>query len=414
MMKEDWTDQIRQKLEGFEMTPPEGLWEDICKQMDMPAEPVSASHKRWYWAVAAAVLALVGFFAVYLYEDHSEPSVLTAKSEMKPIESKENTEIESKTEPKTEPKVEAPQKAKSSIKATPSAKLMAFSTQKDEEAKAEITIEPEEPTETEVLAESGVQSEPEMQSDSVASVEEEKPQTSKPTKKAIDFPELMPKPQVRTNNPHEWAVGVNASGGVLTGKTAHEDRTAANIDIEEQTEEKSKARNAITEFYPHGDSDWDHQIPIRLGLSVQYQLNDRLALISGISYTYLYSEWGKDFLNNGSYEQMLHYIGVPVGIAWHFGSSKHFRFYLSGTTLLEKCISFKYRWQEDQTVNSIRPWQFSIRVAVGAEYSFTPQFGFFLEPSFGYYFNDGSSLQHYYKERPFAPSIDFGLRLHLK
>ena len=77
-MKEDWTDRIRQELERFEMTPPEGLWEDICKQMDMPAEPVSASHKRWYWAVAAAVLALVGFFAVYLYEDHSEPSVLIA------------------------------------------------------------------------------------------------------------------------------------------------------------------------------------------------------------------------------------------------------------------------------------------------------------------------------------------------
>ena len=395
-MKEDWTDRIRQELERFEMTPPEGLWEDICKQMDMPAEPVSASHKRWYWAVAAAVLALVGFFAVYLYEDHSEPSVLIA------------------TEPKTEPKAEAPQKAKSSVKATPSAKLMAFSTQKDEEAKAEITIEPEEPTETEVLAESGAQSEPEIQSDSVASVEEEKPQTSKPTKKAIDFPELMPEPQVRTNNPHEWAVGVNASGGVLTGKTAHEDRIATNIDIEEQTEEKSKARNAITEFYPHGDSDWDHHIPIRLGLSVQYQLNNHLALISGISYTYLYSEWGKAFLKGGGYEQMLHYIGVPLGVAWNLWSSKHFHFYLSGTVLLEKCISFKYRWQESQTVNSVRPWQFSIRAAFGAEYAFTPQFGIYFEPSLGYYFNDGSSLRHYYKERPFAPSLDFGLRLHLK
>lgn len=413
-MKEDWTDRIRQELERFEMTPPEGLWEDICKQMDMPAEPVSASHKRWYWAVAAAVLALVGFFAVYLYEDHSEPSVLTAKSEMKPIESKENTEIESKTEPKTEPKAEAPQKAKSSIKATPSTTLITFSTQKDEEAKAEITIEPEEPTETEVLAESGVQSEPEIQSDSVASVEEEKPQTSKPTKKAIDFPELMPEPQVRANNPHEWAVGVNASGGVLTGKTAHEDRTATNIDIEEQKDEKSKARNAINDFYPHGDSDWNHHIPIRLGLSVQYQLNDHLALTSGISYTYLYSEWGKAFLKGGGYEQMLHYIGVPLGVAWKLWSSKHFHFYLSGTVLLEKCISFKYRWQESQTVNSVRPWQFSIRTAVGAEYAFTPQFGIYFEPSLGYYFNDGSSLRHYYKERPFAPSLDFGLRLHLK
>lgn len=409
-MKEDWTDRIRQELEGFEMTPPEGLWEDICKQMDMPIEPASASHKRWYWAVAAAILALAGFFAAYHYGDHSEATVLTAKSEIKAIESKENTEIE----PKTKPKVEAPQKAKSSIKATPSATLMAFSTQEDEEAKAEITIEPEEPTETEVLAESGVQSEPEIQSDSVASVEEEKPQTSKPTKKAIDFPELMPEPQVRANNPHEWAVGVNASGGVLTGKTAHEDRIATNIDIEEQKDEKSKARNAINDFYPHGDSDWNHHIPIRLGLSVQYQLNDHLALTSGISYTYLYSEWGKAFHKNGGYEQMLHYIGVPLGVVWKLWSSKHLHFYLSGTVLLEKCISFKYRWQGSQTVNSVRPWQFSIRTAVGAEYAFTPQFGIYFEPSLGYYFNDGSSLRHYYKERPFAPSLDFGLRLHLK
>lgn len=409
-MKEDWTDQLRQKLEGFEMTPPEGLWEDICKEMGMPVEPASTSHKRWYWAVAAAILALVGFFAVYLYEDHSKPTVLTARSEIKPIESKEKTEIE----PKTEPKAETPQKAKSPIKAMPSTKLMAFKAQ-DEEAKDEVPAETEETIETEVLAESGVQSEPEVQSDSVASAEEEKPQTSKPTKKAIDFPELMPEPQVRANNPHEWAVGVNASGGVLAGKTGHEDRDVASPpDIEEQTEEKSQARNAITDFYPHGDSDWNHHIPIRLGLSVQYQLNDHLALISGISYTYLYSEWGKAFLKGGGYEQMLHYIGVPLGVAWNLWSSNHFHFYLSGTVLLEKCISFKYRWQESQTVNSVRPWQFSIRAAFGAEYAFTPQFGIYFEPSLGYYFNDGSSLRHYYKERPFAPSLDFGLRLHLK
>ena len=378
MMKEDWTDQIRQKLEGFEMTPPEGLWEGICKQMDMPAEPASASYKRWYWAVAATVLALAGFFAVYHDDDHSETTVVTAKSEIKPVEPKVNTEIE----PKTEPKVEAPKKAKTSIKAMPSAKLTAF----------------------------------EVQTESVASIQEEEHQANEPTKPAINYPVLTPEPQVRTKKPHEWAVGVSASGGVFSASTARGRWEAAPLpDIDEQPDEKSNARRSfMTDFYPTTESNWDHQIPIRLGLSVQYQLNDHLALISGVSYTYLYSEWGKDFLNNGSYEQMLHYIGVPVGIAWHFGSSKHFHFYLSGTTLLEKCISFKYRWQEDQTVNSIRPWQFSIRVAVGAEYSFTPQFGFYLEPSFGYYFNDGSSLQHYYKERPFAPSIDFGLRLHLK
>lgn len=404
MMKEDWTDQIRQKLEGFEMTPPEGLWKGICKQMDMPAEPASASHKRWYWAVAAAILALAGFFAVYHGDDHREATVLTAECEIKPVEPKAHTE----TEPKTEPKAEAPKKAKTSIKAMPSTKLMAVSTQ--EEAQEQVTTEPE------VIAETEVQTEPEVQTESVASIQEEEHQANEPTKSAINYPVLTPEPQVRTKIAHAWAVGVNASGGLFSASTARGQWAGYNpTDPEDQTDEKSSTRRSyMTDYYPTTDYDWDHQIPIRLGLSVQYQLNDHLALISGISYTYLYSEWGKAFLKNGGYEQMLHYIGVPIGIAWHFWSSKHFHFYLSGTTLLEKCISFKYRWQEDQIVNSVRPWQFSIRAAVGAEYSFTPQFGFYLEPSLGYYFNDGSSLQHYYKERPFAPSIDFGLRLHLK
>ena len=34
-----------------------------------------------------------------------------------------------------------------------------------------------------------------------------------------------------------------------------------------------------------------HHLPVRFGLSVQYQLNNRLALLSGINYTYLYSEF---------------------------------------------------------------------------------------------------------------------------
>ena len=59
-MKEDWTEQLRKKLEGHEATPPEGLWEDICKEMGLTSAPASkpATYKRLYWA-AAILLALV-------------------------------------------------------------------------------------------------------------------------------------------------------------------------------------------------------------------------------------------------------------------------------------------------------------------------------------------------------------------
>ena len=85
-MKEDWTKQMKQKLEGHQMTPPAGLWESISNEMQLQTEsaPVSAPTKtvnmrRWYWVAAAAILAVAGFFAVYQF-DTKEPQ-LTAKSE---------------------------------------------------------------------------------------------------------------------------------------------------------------------------------------------------------------------------------------------------------------------------------------------------------------------------------------------
>ena len=63
-MKEDWIEQLRRKLDNYEVEPPPGLWEDICKQMGLEPEPASKKVliSRWWWAAAAVVLALVGFF----------------------------------------------------------------------------------------------------------------------------------------------------------------------------------------------------------------------------------------------------------------------------------------------------------------------------------------------------------------
>ena len=143
-----------------------------------------------------------------------------------------------------------------------------------------------------------------------------------------------------------------------------------------------------------------HRLPLSIGLSLHYSLTPRLTLNSGVTYTYLYSEFTSQQPPHTTYDQKLHYLGVPLGVSYRLWSANHFQLYVSGGMTLAKCLNDK-------------PWQLSVDGALGAEYIFNRQIGLYFEPSLGYYFNDGSSLQHYYKEHPLAPSLQFGLRLHL-
>ena len=70
-MNEYWTKQMKQKLEGHKMTPPAGLWEAISSEMNLEPAPAHkpVAIRRWIWAAAAVVLAIVGFFAFYQFDE---------------------------------------------------------------------------------------------------------------------------------------------------------------------------------------------------------------------------------------------------------------------------------------------------------------------------------------------------------
>ena len=200
--------------------------------------------------------------------------------------------------------------------------------------------------------------------------------------------------QEQNHSPKEskWTMGIHTSSGLL----------AANNSIGEvknyyfiNQAEHPKDGFAYIEYENYRSK---HHLPVRLGMSIHYQLSNRVALLSGINYTWLYSEFIK---KNSTIDQHLHYLGVPVGAAYQLWSNHHFKCYLTGEVMLEKCLNKK-------------PWQWSVEAGAGAEYTITPQVGLYVEPSLGYYFNDGTSYQHYYKDHPLAPSIMLGLRMHIE
>lgn len=377
-MKEEWTNQLRQKLAGHEKMPPAGLWKDISEQMGFSTEPVRSTTftRRWYWA-AAAVLALVGFFALYQYNDSKQP--LQAEVVQQQPVSQQTGE--------TKPVVNEPLQETPVIAVAQTNKPHAIQVEEQKPEVQETVVQKEEATiETKEVAMTPT--------NEVATTAEKKTETKQEStevkKTTLDFDK---QPLEYTTTPsRQWSVGINTSSGLLAANAlgkmdalSYLNDDANSIPLNNQTETEYKA---------------EHHLPIRFGLSIYYPLTTRLTLYSGINYTYLHSKFSIKSNPNNTYDQKLHYLGVPLGLSYRLWSDNHFQLYVSGGAMLEKCLNKK-------------PWQWSIEGAVGAEYNITRPIGFYLEPSLSYYFNDGTSFDHYYKEHPFAPSIEFGIRLHL-
>ena len=395
-MKEDWTNKMKQKLEGHKMSPPAGLWKGISSEMGLQPEPATKTIviKRWALAVAAVILALVGFFAVYQF-NQSEPLPQTAQSSQAPqtpvIQTEKTPVMQTEKTPDNHPLALANVPKRHKAKVTPTLSV---------EATPPTSVEANEGIPQEETPQPVSEEETAQQTAMVASR-----QTSTETRNHAPA-HYQPK-QVSASEPaRKWTVGLNASGGLLasvhqnafdTPDYLADDKSDVNAYWGKVPMSEHNSNNLST--MSERPNKQKHHLPLHLGLSLHYQLNNDVALLSGISYSYLHSEF-IFYRNNRKYHQELHYLGIPLGLSWQLWKNNRFSLYLSGAAILEKCLNEK-------------PWQWSLNAAAGAEYAITPQFGIFLEPSLGYYFNDGTSFEHYYKEHPLAPSIEFGLRLHI-
>ena len=376
------------------MDPPPGLWDDICKQMGLSPEPVHkpATTKRFYWVAAAAVLAFVGFFVFQNINDSKQPQQANVVSQLPTFEQRTSKQTVSEQTVPEQP-ASQPLAEKGSVAQEPQAKAPLLALVRHQSPVAESETETKETdTKEEVQPESDSPAEPQQMPD-------EPKQTTNLAQKAewLDDLQIPESNDVQTQS--KWSLGLNASSGLLAANNFL--RTDDINKLQQQYAASDCENKAYSDFHARYVS--KHHLPVRFGLSVQYQLNNRLALHSGINYTYLYSEF-----SDGN-DQKLHYLGIPVGLVWQLWATNHVRFYLSGGAMVEKCI------RADFETGSIgkKPWQWSVNAAAGAEYTTIRQFGVYLEPSLGYYFDDGTFLEHYYKEHSLTPSVEFGLRLHL-
>lgn len=88
-----------------------------------------------------------------------------------------------------------------------------------------------------------------------------------------------------------------------------------------------------------------HRMPLNVGLSLSVPLGERLALTTGLNYSYLYSSSEQSFSAGTAHiTRELHYIGVPVGLTYTFYRAGGFGFYVQGGGMVEKGVA----WRETQ------------------------------------------------------------------
>ena len=160
--------------------------------------------------------------------------------------------------------------------------------------------------------------------------------------------------------------------------------------------------NGIPRHFSSDKTNIHHRLPVRLGLSLRYRLNDHWSVESGLSYTHLSSDIptlldGKIIMT----EQRLNYIGLPLSVSYSLWKNRHLDLYLSTGAMIEKSLNTK-------------PWQFSLNGATGFEYKLADFFSLYVEPGLGYYFKDGSSTPTIYQDHPLNFNLSFGLRFNLK
>jgi hypothetical protein len=160
-----------------------------------------------------------------------------------------------------------------------------------------------------------------------------------------------------------------------------------------------------------------HNQPIKIGASVGYALTNRWAVNTGVTYSYLSSDFTAD--GEPKQTQKLHYIGIPLSASYSVLKGHKAEVYITAGGEVEKLVKGTVSSENSLSTNSnekvkeSRP-QFSAKAAVGGAYHFTPSLSIYAEPGVSYYFDNHSSVINVYKDRPTSFSLNVGVRYTVK
>lgn len=426
-MKTNWQKDIHDRLGSYEKDAPEGLWEGISRRMpklndggmltDKPQR--TAKFRMWRVAgvaVAASVALVIGynFLGNDVQDNINIPTNTTNHHNMlasnkKPL-GNEPTDIcaDQVTHSADDLLSEQPKLYKAYTEQPTLASASTETDVKEISSKEENSKKENKQTETK----------PAKREDSYVL-------PHNPDNNLLAFNDMTER-RGDEDAPSRWSVSTGAMGGLGASgtTTAYGDYLVLSCPGGADTKDSPMLDMSSVNRDVETKTEYEHHMPIRIGLSVAYALTDRLSISSGLTYTRLASDI-KDASRESKYigEQRLHYVGIPVNVSYKVASFRWLGLYGTAGVLAEKCVSGTtdegyvenntMKYTNTQDISS-KPLQMSVNAGVGIQFDFIDNVGIYAEPGLSYYFDDGSALQTIYKEKPLNFNLNVGVRFKLE
>lgn len=425
-MKTNWQKDIHDRLGSYEKDAPEGLWEGISRELPKLNDGGMLTHKPQHnaafrmWRVAgvaaAASVALVIGYSFLGNDTKDNINIATnttnhhnmLASSQTPI-GNEPTDVcaEQATHSADNLLAEQPTSAKASTEQPTLASASMETDVKEEDSKKEENGKENGQTEVKPEKREGSYVLHKSQDDALLAyndVTERRGSVDASSRWSVSTGAMGGLGATSTTTAYGDYLVLSCPGVMDAKDSPMLDMNTVNRDVEQKTE-------------------YEHHLPIRIGLSVAYALTDRLSIGTGLTYTRLSSDI-KDASRESNYsgEQRLHYVGIPVNVSYKVASSRWISLYGTAGVLAEKCVSGTtdegyvenntMKYTNTQDISS-KPLQMSVNAGVGIQFDFIDNVGIYAEPGLSYYFDDGSALQTIYKEKPLNFNLNVGVRFKL-
>lgn len=422
MKHNDWTEQLRQRLNDAEVPAPENLWDSISQQLDtqgqqqdtqgqqQDAEDAQVAQKPHRvallpWAAAASVVLIAGVGMWWQLRGNT-PDIAMLEPAPHPITLTDSKAV-----------VADAATANTKASATSTHAMLAYKynalapTASNKEEVMALTMAEQEVQNEPIAAGSATTDEASTPTTtvSVSTPTTQKSQRTTQTQAAHTAYHL-PRTQHQTSITR-WQVGVGTAGNMNRYKSSGpiyvNSLSAVNTEY---------ADNEMFRVSPYEQDTKDvthHDMPISIGLTASYSVTPRIALASGLVYTLATSSF-QHGASMPKETQSLHYVGIPLNLSYTIWGNNWLRTYIMAGAQADMNVKATLKADGHKSNIDNDRAQFSVTGGAGVQLNVAQQLGVYVEPGVRYYFDNGSAVQTIFKEHPTNFSLQVGLRWNIE